>query len=146
MAWCIIKYFLLFFGIPLLYYYIILKSSINFCLSSGDIYLSLVISLSCLIFPFSFIIIFELFYGDIFETFIILSAIFLPIKSPVASAVFWIALFEAVLSASISDCLASSRRFWLYLPLKFVFIFLPFFGHIFWQKAKIHSLLQIFDL
>ena len=35
---------LLFFNIPLLYYYINLRSSIVFCLSSGDICLSLAIS------------------------------------------------------------------------------------------------------
>ena len=63
---------LLFFDIPLLCNYINLRSSIIFCLSSADIYLSLGISLSC---PFK-----------IFETFVILSAILLPIKSPVASA------------------------------------------------------------
>ena len=33
---------------------------------------------------------------DFFETLVILSAILLPIKSPVAFAVFWIALFDAV--------------------------------------------------
>ena len=32
---------LLLFGIPLLYYYVNLRSPIIFCLSSGDIYLSL---------------------------------------------------------------------------------------------------------
>ena len=36
---------LLFFGIPLLYYYINLNSSIICCLSCGDIYLSFDISL-----------------------------------------------------------------------------------------------------
>ena len=35
---------LLFFGIPLLYYYINLNLSIFFCLSCGDIYLSFGIS------------------------------------------------------------------------------------------------------
>ena len=35
-----------------------------------------------------------------------LSAILLPIKSPVVSAVFWTALFEVVLSASVADYLA----------------------------------------
>ena len=34
---------------------------------------------------------------------VILSAILLPIKSPVASAIFWIALFEAVVIASVVD-------------------------------------------
>ena len=39
-----------------------------------------------------------------FETLVILSAILLPIKSSVASAVFWIALFGAVFIASVVDC------------------------------------------
>ena len=44
--------------------------------------LSLGISLSC-----SFVTVSELFCCEFFETFVILSAILLPIKSPVASAV-----------------------------------------------------------
>ena len=71
------------FDIPLLYYYINLRSSIIFCLSSGDIYLSLGVSLSC-----SFVPVFELFCGEFFETLVILLPILLPIKSPVASSVF----------------------------------------------------------
>ena len=35
--------------------------------------------------------------------FVLLSAILLPIKSPVASAVFWIALFDAVFMESVVD-------------------------------------------
>ena len=58
-----------------------LRSSIIFCLSLENIYLSLGISLSC-----SFLT--ELFCGDVCETFVILSAILLPVKSAVASAVF----------------------------------------------------------
>ena len=50
---------------------------------SGDIYFSLGISLSC-----SFVTVSELFCGKLLETFEILSAILLSIKSPVASAVF----------------------------------------------------------
>ena len=72
-----------FFEIPLLHCYINLRSSIMFCFFSGDIYLSLGISLSC-----SFETVFELFCGDIFETFVILSPVLLAIKSPVASANF----------------------------------------------------------
>ena len=53
-----------FFDIPLLCYYINLGSSIIFCLSSGDIYLSLGISLSC-----SFVILSELFSSKLLETF-----------------------------------------------------------------------------
>ena len=38
--------------------------------------------------------------------------IYIPIKSLVASAIFWIALFEAVLSTSVENFLAWSRSFW----------------------------------
>ena len=92
---------LLFFGIPLLYYYINLRSAIIFWLSSGDIYFSLAISLTC-----SFVTVSELFCSEVFKIFIILPAILIPIKSPVTSAVFLISLFKAVLSASVADCLA----------------------------------------
>ena len=40
------------------------------------------------------------------ETLVALSAILLPIKSPLVSAVFWIALFEAVFIASAVDFFA----------------------------------------
>ena len=42
---------------------------------------------------------------------VILSAILLPVKSPVASAVFWIALLETVFIASVVDFLAVSIIF-----------------------------------
>ena len=75
---------LLFFSISLLYYYINLNSSIICCLSFGDIYLSFGISLLASFYdnPFG---------GnslDFFDTLVIFSAILLPIKYPVASAVF----------------------------------------------------------
>ena len=66
----------LFFSIPLLYY-ISLNSSVIFCLSFGEICLSLGISFDCI----------SSFY-DIFDAPVILSAILLPIKSPADSAVF----------------------------------------------------------
>ena len=123
---------LLFFGISLLYYYINLKSLIILCISFGDIYLFLDIFFikSCIFFV-SFSAVSELFSGEVFETFAILllldlftrSAILLPIKSPFASAVFWIALFEAVLTASVADCLVWSRSFWLHLLFKVLLIF-----------------------
>ena len=69
---------LLFFDIPLLYYYTNLRSSINFYLPPGDIYPSLDVSLSC-----SFVIVSELFFEELLETFLFLSAMLLPIKSPV---------------------------------------------------------------
>ena len=71
---------LLFFGIPLLYYYINLNSSIICCVSCGDIYLSFGISL---------LTTFEC--GSLAgssETFVILSAIKLSTRSPLASAAF----------------------------------------------------------
>ena len=49
------------------------------------------------------------FLVDLFDMLVILSAILLPIKSPVASAVFCIALLEAVFIASAADFLAVSK-------------------------------------
>ena len=72
-----------FFGIPLLCYYINLRSSIIFCFYSGDINLSLGIYLSC-----PFVTVSELFYGKVFETLVTLLALLLPVKSPAASAIF----------------------------------------------------------
>ena len=67
-------------------------------ISSGDMCLSFGVSVSRSI-------VIEIFCGDFFYAFIILLAILLPVKSPVASTVFWIAVFEAVLSASVADYL-----------------------------------------
>ena len=79
---------LLFSDIPLLYYYINLRSSIIFCLSSEYTFLSLGVYLSC-----SFVIVSELFCGKMFDILLILLSILLPIKPPVASAVFRITFF-----------------------------------------------------
>ena len=49
--------------------------------------------------------------ADFFFETLILSAILLSIKSLVASAVFWIAVFEAVFIASVVHFLALSRSF-----------------------------------
>ena len=72
----------LFFGIPLLYYYINLNSSIYCCLSFGDIYLSFGISL---LVSFECNSVDDNPFGcnslDFFDTLVILSAIVLPIKS-----------------------------------------------------------------
>ena len=72
---------LLYFGIPLLYYYINLNSSIICCHSFGEIYLSFGISLLISFHCISLL-------RDFFDALVILSAILLPTKSPVASAVF----------------------------------------------------------
>ena len=71
---------LLFFRITLLYYYINLNSSIIFCLSCGDIYLSFGISLLTTFGCGSLV--------GFFEIFVILFAVVFPTKSPVTSAVF----------------------------------------------------------
>ena len=70
---------LLFFDIPLLYYYGSLNSSIICCLSFGGIYLS---------FGISFLTSSCCFFTDFFHALVILSEILLPTKSPVASAAF----------------------------------------------------------
>lgn len=48
----------------------------------------------------------ELFCVELFGTLWISSGILLPIRLPFASAVLWIAFYEAVLSAYAADCLA----------------------------------------
>ena len=73
----------------LLLYNLNLSSAVTSCLYSRDIYFSLGISLSYSIVTFS-----EWFCFEFFENFLTLSAILLPLKSPVASAVFWIVFLE----------------------------------------------------
>ena len=75
---------LLFFDIPLLYYYTNHNSSIICCIFSGDIYLSFGVSES----SFASLFCERNFVLDFFETLLILSTILLPTESPVASAVF----------------------------------------------------------
>ena len=83
------------FSIPLLYYFLKLRSTI-FAFFSGVIYLYLGISLSFSVFSALFVTVPKLFWNEVLVTFIMLSTILLPIKSPIASAVFWIVLFEVV--------------------------------------------------
>ena len=78
------------------------NSSIICCLSFGDILLSFGVSLLAL-FGDNFL--------DFFDTLVLLSSILLPIKSPVASAVFLIALFEAVFIVSVAIFLALPTSF-----------------------------------
>ena len=121
---------LLFFDIPLLYYYNTLNSSIICCLFSGDM---------CLCFGVCDSSLASLFcerFQDFFETLVILSAIFLPIKSPIASAVFRIALFEAVFIASVVD-------FFLRYQSVFDHIYCLNVYPCFLQKTKILILLDI---
>ena len=79
---------LLFLDIQLLYYYINVRSSVIFPLYSGDIYLFPGNLLSNPMFWILLLTVLELFIGEVLETFVILSAILLPIKSPVTSAFF----------------------------------------------------------
>ena len=87
---------LLFFNIPFsLYIYFNLRSSLIGSLFSGDIYLFLSILATNPISSVSLRSISEVFYGEVIETFVILSeydlaiasAILLPIRSSVESAV-----------------------------------------------------------
>ena len=103
------------------------NSSMICFLSSGDMYLflgiaistssSFVWSLSCNSSECNYI-------AGFFETLVILSAILVSIKSPVSSAAFWIALFDAVYMAFAVDLLALSRSFSPYLLLKHLPVFL----------------------
>ena len=47
----------------------------------------------------------------VFEAFVILSTIVLPIKSPVAYAAFWITLFEEAFNASAVDFFNTIKTF-----------------------------------
>ena len=110
----VILWVILFFDIQLLYYYFNVGSSIFCRLSSGYTYFFLGISLSCL-----FVTVSEIFCFESFETFVFLFAISLPIKSPVSSAVFWITLFEEVLSALLQICLHDQEVFGCLYHLSF---------------------------
>ena len=85
-----------------------LRSSIIFCLFSGGMYISS--GLFVFSFSFSFVLPIE----------VILSAILFPIKSPVASAVFYTTLLEAAFAVSIPVFVAVSINFLLYLSPNFL--------------------------
>ena len=98
------------FSYSIVIYYIILNSSIIYCLF-GDIHLSFVVSIL-------FASVNKTFCKKFFEALATLPIVLLPIKSPVAPAIFLLII------ASVVDVVALSRRFWLYLLLKFLSIFL----------------------
>ena len=85
------------------------------CIFSGDMYLFLgtFTSASTSLLASSFLAVLFV------ETLVISSAILLPMKSTVASAVFWIALFDAVFIATVVDFFSLSICFWPYLLLRF---------------------------
>ena len=78
----------LFFDIPLLYYYINLRSLIMSCLFWRYISSFLVFHYQIYIFSVSISTVSELFFNELLDVFLVLLAILLPVKSPVASAVF----------------------------------------------------------
>ena len=128
-----------FFFLIFHYYTITLILDHTFLTLSGDIYLSLGISLWC-----SFLTVSELFRCEVFCIFI--SAILLPIKPPVASAVllnysFWIS-FRFICCRLFNMI----KKVLALFTTTFLLIFLPLFLPMFLAKYKIHSLLQIFNL
>ena len=111
---CIIEK--IFFDVPLLYYYINLRSSIT-CLFFLEVYTQFLV----------FLVHFQLFLNysavNFLRLFVVLSAFLLRIKS----SNFWVALSKAVLSASVGDCLAWSINVWLYLAFTFCLYFYRYF-------------------
>ena len=103
-------WFSILFNRFLIFWYSNLRSLIIFCLFAWGIYLSLGVSLWLSIFSVTFITISILFYGEILKTFVIILAVLLPTRSPVASAVFWIAFSEAILSASYGGLFSMIRK------------------------------------
>ena len=122
----------LIFDVPLLYYYGSLNSSIICCLFSGDMYLSFGVSDS----SFTSIFCDRNFVEEFFETLVILSPILLLIKSPITSAIFWIALFEVVFIACIVDFL-QYEGFFDHIYCVNVYLWLL-------KKTKIYIFLHIF--
>ena len=92
-----------------------LKSLIVCCLSSGDMYLFLWVVNSTSSSSSLLLLLLMLLFDGFLETLVILSAILLPVKSPVASAVLWVALLDAVFIESVVDFLALLRSFWAIL-------------------------------
>ena len=90
LTYCLTSLLFFWYSILFIYYNNNLNSSIICYIFSGDTYLSFGISVSS-----------KLFCDELFKLFVILSATLLSFKSPVASAVFWTALFEAVFIAHV---------------------------------------------
>ena len=127
------KYIIFWYLISFMYYINLCSSIICFLFSGG-------ISLSNSIFPALLLAVFD----KVFETFVTWSAILLPVKSPVVSAVFWISLFEVVLSAFAPNFLALLRIFWLYLPLRLLLKCWHYFYPYFQYRMRISNLSEIF--
>ena len=114
----------------LLYYYVILWSSIIFCLCSGDVYLSLDISSS-------FVTVSEYSVLKFSRRLQLSQQIYCQSNHQLLLPCFKLLFFEAVLSGSATDCLARSRSCWLYLPHTFSpKTFTNIFVHIFSKRQK----------
>ena len=110
---CLTVYYLL-----IIHYYIIILIWIRqyFSVFLLEIYIFL------LIFPFHFPL--SLKYPVVnFLDFCNFIINFITNQLPFVSDFFWIAVSEVVLSASVIDFLAWSRRLWLYLLIKFLLLF-----------------------
>ena len=116
------------------YYYIHVRSSIILCLSSGNIYLSR--SIPSLILT-------ELCCGKLLETPVILLAVLLAIKSSVASTVFFLAFFNQFQVHLWQIIYNEQEISYCIYCLSFYLYFYQQFSPYFYQKTKIHSLLQI---
>ena len=121
---------LLFFDIPLLYYYINLRSLIilSFFWRYISFFRYFFIMLICNCFWIILLWIFWIFCNPISN--------FITNQISCFCCFFWIAIFEAVLNASLAYCLAWSRWFWLYLLLRFLPMFLPIFLPLLLAKGK----------
>ena len=113
----------------MLYYYINIRLSLIFGLSSGNIYIHffryLFIMLIC---NGLWITLLCIFWNSISNL----------ITNQITSFLcyFWVTLFEVVLSASVANCLVWSKSFWKYLPLTFLLILLKIFLPIFLVRDR----------
>ena len=138
-----------FFVIPLLYYFNLSLSIIS-CLSFGYIYIYIYIYLYIHIYTYLYLYIYLslgifliilicycllIYLLWIFRNFRNYSSNFITDKLPVASAVFWITLFEKVLSASFLAWLGI-YQFTVFTNQHFTYIFTNVFSCIFSKRPK----------
>ena len=93
-----------------------------------DIYIPLGISLSC-----SFVIVSELFCGELFDTYKVIFAILLPISLTVASAVFWYSIIILLYySQYINNFMYFFWRYTSFLRYFFIMFICNYFWVILW--------------
>ena len=119
------------------YYHIIFRSSVVSFLFLVDIYLPLDIYLSNPIFSASVSIVYKLFCGGVLETYVIMSAILLPIKSPVTSAVFFNFSFWSSFSCFCYRLFSLIKKFLaVFTAHFFTYIFVNIVSHIYGKRQK----------